>query len=447
MAAATPTNPIILIIDGSALISGLFLPTGGNWGIAGLGCGTGFFVKKGANNDGIRNGPANVPDGAAAPARGASVSLRNFTLNGNQGNGYDGDSTTGLRQGSTQTWYCGIHLMNLNDIELENVVVVNTPAFHILFSNVGNVSVSGCVMKSHGLSTDGLHFDGPSNDITISNCDFTTGDDSIALNCPEGYSGDISRVAVHNCTFKSLSLMRLYTTSGGPKFNIETVNVSNCTGELTEAAFLIGITGGSNPNSVTGLNISDCNLAAPTILAMAENFGNIALKNVTLKPWQSRVAWVAPQPNRICAFLRPSPLYGNISFSGSSLSFENCNLSHYGDLSIAAMVLENASTIESVTFNGFGVTNGGPVTPVPSLVEMASGSIGQLVLNSVDSSTIGAPVPGNEFSNLGSVSGMGVLATGWEFPDAVMADGVPYISASTGLPSIKVNGVVEPYTG
>ena len=450
MAAATATNPMTLIIDGSALISGLFLPAGGYWGIAGLGCGTGFFLKKGSNNDGIHNGPPNaaVPfdPGPPVPARGANVSLRNFTINGNQGDGHDGNSTTGLRQGSSQAWYCGINLMNLNNITIENIVVVNTPAYHIRFSNVGNVAVCGCVMKSYGLSTDGLHFDGPANDITISNCDFTTGDDSIALNCPEGYSGDISRVAVQNCTFHGLSLMRLYTANGGPRFNIESVNVSNCNGELTEAAFLIGTSGGSNPNSVTGLNISDCKLAAPTILGMAENFGNIALKNVTLKPWQSRVDWVAPQPNRICAFLRPSPLYGNISFSGSSLSLENCTLGYSLDLSIA-VVLENDSTIENVIFNGFGVMNAGLVTPVPSLVEMASGSIGQLVLNSVDRGTIGGPVPASEFSNLGSVSGTGVLATGWEFPDAVMADGVPYISASTGLPSIKVNGVVEPYTG
>src|SRR5580692_8866887 len=56
MAAASADDPITLIIDGSALISGLFLPAGGNWGIAGLGCGTGFFVKTGTNNDGIHNG-------------------------------------------------------------------------------------------------------------------------------------------------------------------------------------------------------------------------------------------------------------------------------------------------------------------------------------------------------------------------------------------------------
>jgi hypothetical protein len=49
MAGATADNPITLIIDGSALISGLFLPAGGHWSIAGLGCGTVFFVKKGSN--------------------------------------------------------------------------------------------------------------------------------------------------------------------------------------------------------------------------------------------------------------------------------------------------------------------------------------------------------------------------------------------------------------
>ena len=61
MAGATADHPITLIIDGSALISGLFLPAGGHWSIAGLGCGTGFFVKTGTNNDGIHNGP---PDAA-----------------------------------------------------------------------------------------------------------------------------------------------------------------------------------------------------------------------------------------------------------------------------------------------------------------------------------------------------------------------------------------------
>src|SRR5579863_9565733 len=212
MASASVSNPITLIIDGSALISGLFLPAGGYWSIAGLGCGTGFFVKAGTNNDGIHNGPpgANVPadPGPPAPARGSNVSLSNFTLNGNRGNGQNGDSTTGATQGNLNpggTWYIGINLMNLDNIHIENVVVVNTPSYHFRLSNVGQVTVSGCVMQSHGPSTDGLHFDGPANDISITNCQFTTDDDAIALNCPEGHSGNISRVTVTNCKFNSWS--------------------------------------------------------------------------------------------------------------------------------------------------------------------------------------------------------------------------------------------------
>jgi len=93
--------------------------------------------------------------------------------------------------------------------------------------------------------------------------------------------------------------------------------------------------------------------------------------------------------------------------------------------------------IDKVAFNGFTAQNS------PFLGAILSGSIGQLLLDAVDSSKIVAPI--NDFASIGSVSGAGVLATGWEFPDAVMADGVPYISASTGLPSIKINGVVQRY--
>jgi len=376
-----------------------------------------------------------------------NVSLKNFTLNGNQGSGFDGVSTSGTRQGSKYTWFFGINLMNLDNIVIEKVVVVNTPAYHIRFSNVGHVSVSGCVLKSRGLSTDGLHFDGPSNDIKISDCDFATGDDSIALNCPEGYYGSISRVAVTNCSFNSLSLMRLYTANGGPnKFSIDTVSVSNCQGYTWEGAFLIGVANGSNLNSIASLTISDCVITAPTVLALAENFGSIVLRNVSFIPSQSNTVWVPPQANHICAFVRPSPLYGGVTYVGSSLSFENCRIHRYSDIITAALILESGSTIETLAFDRFSIGDaGGSPGLVPNLVRTGSGTIGELVLKSVDSSNIRTPVSEGGFSSIKSVSGAGVLATGWQFPDAVMANGVPYLSASSGLPSIKVGGVVDPY--
>jgi hypothetical protein len=444
MAGANANNPVTLIIDGSALISGLFLPTGGFWNIAGLGCGTGFFAKTGTNNDCIHNGPPNaaVPfdPGPPAPSRGMNVSLSNFTVNGNQGNGFNGNSTTGNRIGSNQAWYCGINLMNLDNITIENVVVVRSPAYHVRLSNVGHVSVSGCVMKSQGWNTDGLHFDGPANDITISNCQITSGDDAIALNCPEGHSGSISRVTIRDCTFSSFSLMRLYTTNGGPnKFIIDTVSVSNCSGTLSEAGFLIGLANGSLPNSVASLAVSDCRLTAPAILEIAENFGTIWLRNVAFNPNQSSAIWVAPP-----SFLRPSPIYGAVTSVGSSLTLDNCSINRVQNVGAPASILANNSRIEYLAVNGFEVQAGDHFV-FSELLDIGQGSIGELVLNSVSNSNIVAPVSEGGFACVGIVSGVGVLATGWEFPDAVMADGVPYISASTGLPSIKINGLVESY--
>jgi len=450
MASASGANPITLIIDGSALISGLFLPAGGNWGIAGLGCGTGFFIKSGANNDGIHNGPSDaaIPfdPGPPAPVRGANISLSNFTVNGNQGHGYDGVSTSGNHLGTKFVYYCSINLMNLDNITIENVVVVNSPAYHFRFSNVGHVNVSGCVMRSHGLGTDGLHFDGLANDITISNCDFRTDDDSIALNCPEGYSGDISRVEVSNCTFNSWSLMRLYTTNWSPrKFKIDSVSVRNCKATLAEAAFLIGLSDGSLPESVASLTVSDCTLTAPTIMAVAENFGTVLIRRTTFTPSRSRVVWVEPQANQFSGFMRPSPLCGYVPCFGSSLTFENCAIKRIGNTAVPAVVLANNSRIDYLAFKGFEVQDAGVFIPMPELLSIVQGSIEQLVFESVSSNDILAVISEGGFSNVASVSGAGVLATGWQFPDAVMADGVPYISAMTGSPSIKVNGFVEPY--
>jgi len=451
MAGASAANPITLIIDGSALISGLFLPAGGSWGIAGLGCGTGFFVKAGTNNDGIHNGPdALIPSNPGPPAptvRGTNVTLSNFTLNGNEGNGFSGDSTSGTHQGNITADFFGINLANLNNITLENLVVVNTPSFHIRLSNVGNVMATGCVIQGVGANSDGLHFDGPANDITISNCSFAVGDDSIALNCPEGYEGSISRVAVTNCTFNSLSLMRLYTTIGNSPFTIDTVSVSNCTGTFAAAAFLIGLFGGSPLNAVTGLTISDCTLTAPVLLGVTECFGTIALTNVTFVPSAAAGGtWDPSETNHTPALLRTPPGFAGVTYVGTSLTLQNCVFQRNSNMNVAGLILENNSAINSLEFNGLTFQNGGSNMAAPYLIDMVQGSIGQLIFDSLQSGNFVAPVSAGGFSSVGSVSGMGVLASGWEFPDAVMANGVPYISATTGMPSIKVNGVVEPYT-
>jgi len=442
MAGASADNPLTLIIDGSALISGLFLPAGGYWSIAGLGGDSGFFIKSGSNSDGIVNASLSAPalwqPGPPAPPRGQNVSLSNFTLNGNR----SGDSTSRLLLGTSTTWFCGINLVNLNNISIENIVTVNTPAFNFRFNNVGNVSVSGCIMMGNEPGSDGLHFDGPANDIAISNCQFSTGDDSIALNCPEGYTGNISRVSVKDCTFNSWSLMRLDTIQsyGAPdKFYIDSVSVSNCKGTLVNGGFLLGAGFGSNLDSVRDLTISDCSLTAPTILEVGVSFGQITLTNVTFTPSGSR-----QDPG--FALMRTSSFFPDGTYVGTQLILNNCTIYRTNDQDVSLLIVVNDSVVKNMTLNALNIKNSKPYPPAQQLLHFPAGTMGQLVINTLDSSNIRTLTTPQGYSMIGSICGVGVLATGWLIPDSVMEDGAPYISASTGKPSIKVNGAVESYT-
>ena len=447
MAAASAANPITLIIDGGALISGLFMPAGGYWGIQGQGCKTGFFIKTGTNNDGIHNGgptaaiPSDPGPNVPLPGRGSNVTLANFVINGNRGSGLNGDSTSGLPQGiGTKVWYFSVNLMNLNNILVENVVVTNSPAYHFRFSNTGLVTVSGCVMSSSGINTDGLHFDGPANDIAISECSFTTGDDAIALNCPEGYSGNISRVSITGCTFNSFTMVRLYTGLGpGAEDRIDGVTVNNCSGTLGITAFLVAAYGNDIPNADLSLSVSNCQVYAPSVLDITTDFSSIALSEVT---------WVPSGPAGIgYAFARTYAESSGTPYIGASLSLADCTVRRMGNYPVAALMLPNGSTIEALEFNGFALEDpsGTSYDSTPELLNLVSGKIGQLTIDALASSHIAAPVSPGGFADIGAVNGGGVLGTGWAFPDSVMANGAPYISATTQQASIKVNGVVKPY--
>ena len=447
LASASASNPVTLLIDGPASISGLFLPAGGYWNIIGQGCGTGFFIRTGTNNDGIHNGgpTANQPSDPGPPAptqRGANVTLANFVLNGNQGNGFDGDSTTGSTRGAIATvWYFSINLMNLNNITVTNVAVINSPAYHFRFSNCGDVTVTGCVFSSFGPNTDGLHFDGPANDITISDCQFTTGDDAIALNCPEGFGGNIENVTVTNCTFDSYTVVRMDTiqySGNSERYLIRNVRVSQCSGQLLHEAFLFGQGAGTLPESISGITISDCTLTAPAVLELAANFGDVQLNDIRFTP-----AGGLRKPGY--AIARSSPSFAGCTYTGTSLTLTNCSIVRNSGVDVDALIVEYGSSIANFTINGLAIDDS--YQAATALANLANGSLGQLTIDAVDSTRIAAPVLGAGFAAIANVTGAGqaVLNTGWEFPDWVMSDGVPYISAETGMASIKVGGVVEPY--
>jgi hypothetical protein len=126
---------------------------------------------------------------------------------------------------------------------------------------------------------------------------------------------------------------------------------------------------------------------------------------------------------------------------------ENCVIQRKGNYAVAALILESGSTINNIEFNGFSVQDapGNSYAVAPELLKIVSGRVGQVVIDALDSTHIAAPLSPGGFSSVGSISGAGVLATGWKFPDSSMSNGTPYISANSGQTSIKVAGVVKYY--
>lgn len=443
LAGATAANPITLIIDGGALISGLNLPPAGHWSIVGLGCGTGFFIKSGANSDGIRNElglPHDIDAPGPAPARGSDVTLSNFTLNGNAGDGRTGNSNSGNPLGG-QYWLLCINLVNLNNVTITNIVIVNSPAYHMRLSNVGNVTVTGCVMHSRGLHTDGVHFDGPANDISIDGCDVICDDDAFAFNCPEGYTGNIERVSITNCTFDSFRFVRLDTDNGtgNPGYLIHSVAISGCSGTCAADAIIMGEAQGIAPDAIDNVTVTDCKITAPAAIELACNFGSVAISGLTFTP--------SGDVGSGYAMVRSEKGQGPLVSVGSSLTFTNCTIARQKDVAAVALQLLLDFRVSVAEFSGFSVVDaaGAKFAPLPGLVQLVEGSIAQLGLDSVAPAQLAAAVAGGDFAGVESVAGLGVLATGWKFPDAVMANGSPYLSADSGQASVKVNGVVKPY--
>jgi|SRR5579863_1856802 hypothetical protein len=151
-----------------------------------------------------------------------------------------------------------------------------------------------------------------------------------------------------------------------------------------KAAFLIGLSSGSIPDSLSTLTVSDCTLTAPTILALAENFGNVRLRNVAFTPSKSQAVWNVPSIASAHSRGR-LPLKGAGWSVGSSLMFENCQIVRDRDIEVAAIILENPSTMIGVTFDGFGLQGTGVFSLIPELLLMGSGAIGQLTLTSLNS--------------------------------------------------------------
>lgn len=471
LSSASADNPITLVIDGSACVSGIFGPAGGHWGIVGYGWDTGFYMKSASNNHVITNGTSTLvatDPGGAAPARGAHMLFRDFRINGNRGNGVNGNSNSGDPRGPTSglTWLYGIRMVSMDHITIENVRFFNISAYNLMLSNCGDVSVVGCHFESaaDGVSvgasnTDGCHVDGPGNDLRIVNCFFRTGDDSIALNSPEGYGGLIQRVTVANCTaFQSQTLMRIYTGSGpgsvgGAQPLVDSVSVTNYNGSANLAGLLLGVELGNvntKFSTITNIKWSNSVIQAPLVCVLMDNIGNVDFENVTL----TGATGIPSSPLPQWSFFEGGP--SNVQVD--SLSATNCTLVQTTAGPYANGILScvggfqgwgvGVLSIKRLNVNGvklvYEFTNGETPIPNADLIYLGSSTIGHLQLDAVDSTNITALV--DDVTKITTMSGAGLLASAWPVPASRVMNGSMFLDSTSNVPRINVGGVAKTFT-
>ena len=446
LATATAANPVTLILDGPTLTTGIIL-NGGHTTIEGIGPDSGFFLKSGANAHAIRNhvpmeGDANHAHAEPPPRSNFGISLRNFRINGNRGDGRSGNASHGLPYDTSGlTMLFGISILHTTSIWLEDLILHDATTYAVCLSNCSAIVCRGLRVEapSNDRNTDGVHINGPASDVLISGCYFQTGDDALALNAPEGFGGAITRVSITDCIFDhAAAALRTYGCALPPlSFPVSNVSLSACTGSLADSALRLGFVRTPPTPTLQSFTVANCLFTAAHWTVVHESCGVLHFSGQT---WDSPTLagyflWIAA----------PITL--------SSVTVTDCRIYRTARGGALASLLQGTddargANLHRLAIEGFSIENetGGAYPAVPYLIDTTNLSIDELYLGSLDPANITALVnPTHGFDGIASVSGPGVLAAGFPIPDNVIAENTPYLSASfphAGQPCIKRQGKV-----
>lgn len=449
LATASATNPIELILDGQFVTSGLAVAAAGYTTIRGIGWGSSLTLLAGSNKNVITIGTGSVGDysvfgtnTATLPARTCSnVTLSNFTLDGNGANNSNSN---------------GAGFVNTTNIIVEDMNFKTASWFATIFSNCGFIKSHNCHFISTGTTRDGLHYCGPCEDINVDSCYFQTGDDAIAINCPEGFGGDITRVAVTNCVFDmSLTVMRIYTSidaahmpGGNNVHHASKIVVSNCTGITSSGTFTLGISQG--PNSTTDVDqirdfsVSNCTFSSPLgLTAITVSMGSFSLRGVKFIPFAESYFPNNPGTAPIIniwggdavgeLLVDDFTILRNPEGNSVPAAFISTNSGSF----FGRMILRNIRVVDEA-----GTSYGA----VPAMLDL-NGTVAMLRLDELDMTKFTALASSAGWGNVTALRGDGPIQANVQTPDSVMDNGSLYLSSNaSGAPSIKVGGTAKRLT-
>lgn len=452
LSTATENSPVRLIQDIGSLVKGLQLPATGHVTIECSGWDTGYFVAPGSNAHAIRNLPA--PDGysvSLAPgAPGRNVEIKNCRINGNRGNGTTGNANSGdARESPKGNWLFGIYLDNVQHVRVTHNWIYDAPTFGILCNACTDAVFDGNRLDapSHQLNQDGIHVDGPSNQIRISNNWCNTPDDCIAMNAAEGYGGAIDGVSVtNNQCVECLTAYRQLSNEEGAMRNaaVRNVIISNYAGTLKDSSGIIavalrlgevhaGSTKADIMQTVQAANLSFSSESPDAyMIEIDDNLGTLDVNGLT---------WSSPRGANALLNFRAAA-----SVSSASLRGIRIMRNEEGHMGAYLLKVPRGCAIQNLHLDGVFIENQAlaSYSPVSSLLAVPEGGeIANVDIGALDPTNILALASADDYKRIGRLRGAGLAATGFPVPDAIVPNLVPYISGTTphaGTLCIKRNG-------
>ena len=468
LATATAANPVRLIMDGLAFTSGVSIPTTGNVTIEGVNqWSTGLQLIPGSYRDLIRIGTYSLTrpqeEGSGITSENAqtaiNVTIRNLKLecDGN----YPGVPANQPISGAPAHSEYACILFDATNVLIENVLFVNPPAYCLCLQNVSEVRVVGCRFQSGAFNQDGIHIDGPANNILIHNCAFTVGDDSIALNAPEGYGGNIDNVIISNCRFDgTYTALRMYPnyvdTSQSPnvthQFQISRVLMIGCEGTVQTVAVNLGLetylgtSVGTPTAQIEDLHIASCNftsLGTNDMQTKAAALVNVMCPVGLLKISNTITRLGATFESSNSGDRYPIILTRNTGNVGDIVVDGLTIVRNGATNNVSGYIVQAAQPVARIFLRGIAISDqpGQSYGNFEAVVE-ASAAVGILHLDAIEMQHFTALMGPSGFTNLTTLHGAGVLGTGTQIPDAAVDNNTLYLN-SAGKLGIKIAGVAK----
>lgn len=391
--------------------------------VSAVGSGTVTMVDQNGN-------PAN------ATANGSGVTCSFWSFN----------STTGDARGITTpsggfnavTWYCGVNLVSALGIELDRIRTYNIPTFAYRLGNISQFDIDGVfhdgTAYDAGINCDGIHIDGPASLGTIRGVEMNDMiDDCIALNCPEGYGGNISQIAISDTVLNNAWFGIFgYTTLGGanPKYVLSDVAISNVemVGRATTITFgtdfnvllRLGYEGSPNltASSINNILVSNCIMRGGggtvlnSFMEVRDSCGIIKIKNCVFVPTDNGdIAISLDTSSVVLADLDAELLIGSGGALTSWTALSVPGSAATGTISRAALDIQQSGT-----------------TNMPYLIDPTNLAISDLEIKRLTPTYVTALINGSTWTNLPKIRGAGVVGSLFQIPDAQMVDGCMYVS-------------------